>query len=333
MSDEEEDQQTTADSEQPNDGAFDTQQSSADAEPSGQTEQEAGESDQPADQAYTGDQTTEQAQEQSSDIAQTAGQAEQVALAEGEHTDQDIKGSTTATDNKPASRSSDAPLSGDEGTTAEPEKAGAGAATPRKRLFRFVIADDPSPLNLAPDPVRAGFLGDMTDYAFAFALAGAADGNPARMIDDGWERVPIDGIMDFPLNTIERSKFFIGVSLLPNAKVDPKASASDPLKRIGSIHTDDFARMKASDAPTLVKKFPDGVFIIDIRLPAFYIQIVETGGTGYQDELKNAKIAPEDVAYNALSPFTDSSGKVVGTKHDVVYWSTELRLTGKKYVP
>jgi hypothetical protein len=90
--------------------------------------------------------------------------------------------------------------------------------------------------------------------------------------------------------------------------------------------------MKATDSP-LVKKFPDGVFILQINLVAFYNQIVDAGSTTYEAELNKAKIPLEDVVYNALSPFTDSSGKVVGTKHDVVYWSTDLHLSGRKYVP
>jgi hypothetical protein len=174
---------------------------------------------------------------------------------------------------------------------------------------------------------------DLADYAFAFTVAGAADGNPARMIEDGWERVPFDGIMDFPFSTVEKKQFFIGVAIIPNSKVDPKAASSQSLQRTDGVHTDDFEKMKATDAATLVKKFPDGVFILQINLLAQYIQIVVAGSTTFEAELSKAKIFPDDVVYNALSPFTDNSGKAIGTTHDVVYWASNLHLKGRKYVP
>jgi hypothetical protein len=91
--------------------------------------------------------------------------------------------------------------------------------------------------------------------------------------------------------------------------------------------------MKATDAATLVKKFPDGVFILQINLLAQYIQIVVAGSTTFEAELSKAKISPDDVVYNALSPATDNSGKTIGTTHDVVYWASNLHLKGRKYVP
>ena len=332
MTDEEPNEQSSEDSEQSDEKSTDASEQSA--EESNIGEQSTEQSDeQPTEET---DQSEQQSEEQTAiESDQAAEQSDQVAEADGEPAGEDGGGSPVATD----SHTDDTPgFAGDYtgsgagagGSTVQPARGGTTRLAPRKRLFRFVVSVDNTAV---PDFIKNVFTPDPTDYFFGYAIAGAADGNPLHMIEDSWERVPMDGIMDFPFSTVERKQFFIGVSLVPNSKVDPNAAASQPLHRIGGVHTDDFVPMKATDAPTLVKQFPDGVFILQIKLVAFYIQIVDAGSTTFEAELGKAKIPMDDIVYNALSPFTDTSGKVIGTKHDVVYWSTDLHLSGRKYVP
>jgi hypothetical protein len=335
MSDDEPNEQSPEDTEQSDqEPASETdqpvEQSTEDSDASEQSDEQAAEE---TDEPEQSDQPTDKSDETPVDESvQPTEQSDQVAEAEGNQTDQGDGGSTAASDDTVASAGGDAfpGGGGGGGTTAQPARGGSTRLAPRKRLFRFVVSVDNSAV---PDFIKNVFSPDPTDYFFGYGVAGAADGDPAHMIEDSWERVPMDGIMDFPFNTVERKQFFIGVSVVPSSKVDPNAATSQPLHRIGSMHTDDFAPIKATDAATLVKKYPDGVFILQINLVAFYIQIVDAGATTYEAELSKAKIPLEDVVYNALSPFTDASGKVVGTKHDVVYWSTDLHLSGRKYVP
>lgn len=291
-------------------------------------EQLAGQADQSTDTpAEAGDQQQYQPTGQSD---QSGEESDQVAVAEGDQTGQADASSPATRDDKDVPGAGEEPGDGNGGSAAEPARGGSLPTTPRKRLFRFVVSVDNTAV---PDSIKNVFSPDPTDYFFGYAIAGAADPQPLHMIEDKWERVPVDGIMDFPYSTVERKQFFIGISVVPNSKVDPNAATSQPLHRIGSMHTDDFTPIKAADAPTLVKKFPDGVFILQINLVAFYIQIVDAGSTTFEAELAKAKISLDDVVYNALSPYTDSSGKVIGTKHDVVYWSSDLHLSGRKYVP
>jgi hypothetical protein len=340
MPDDQDDEQTTDDQSAGKSAQEQSDQEPADSDqPSAPSDDASAESDQPAEgaeeQPAENDQAADKTEEQpTAESDQPAGQSDQVAQAEGEQTDQGDGGSTATSDDTVASGGADASPAADEGSPAQPAKAGSPSVAPRKRLFRFVVGVDLRALNLVPDiktafQNSAGF--DITDYYFDFALAGAAD-ELIRNAGDKWERVPTDGIMDFPFSTVEKKQFFIGVVMLPNSKVDPKAPTSKPLQRIGSMHTDDFKPIKAADTP-LAKKFPAGVFVLEINLLALYIQIVEAGSTTYEAELSKAKIPLEDVVYNALSPFADASGKVIGTKHDVIYWSTDLHLSGQKYVP
>lgn len=332
MTDEEPNKQSSEDSEQSGEKSADASEQSA--EESNIGEQSTKQSDeQPTEET---DQSEQQSEEQTAiESDQAAEQSDQVAEADGEPAGEDGGGSPVATD----SHTDDTlGFAGDDtgsgagagGSTVQPARGGTTRLAPRKRLFRFVVSADNSAV---PDVIKNVFTPDPTDYFFGYAIAAAADPQPLHMIEDKWERVPVDGVMDFPYSTVEKKQFFIGVSIVPNSKVDPNASTSQALHRTGGVHTDDFAPMKATDAATLVKKYPDGVFILQINLVAFYIQIVDAGATRYETELSKAKIPLEDVVYNALSPFTDASGKVIGTKHDVVYWSTDLHLSGRKYVP
>jgi len=331
MSNDERNDRSAQNSEQPDEKPEDSERSSDESDTGEQATVQPAE--QPMDQTQPEQESevepSEESDEQPAAVDQQSGQSNQVAEAEGQQTDKGDSDTTVATDDTPAADGDSSP-DGDGGATAQPARGGSTRLAPRKRLFRFVVSADNSAV---PDFIKNVFSPDPTDYFFGYAIAGAGDGNPLHMIEDSWERVPVDGIMDFPFSTVERKQFFIGVSVVPNSKVDPNAAAAQPLHRIGSMHTDDFAPIKATDAPTLVKKFPDGVFILEIKLIAFYIQIVDAGATTYEAELTKAKISPDDIIYNALSPFTDASGKVIGTKHDVVYWSTDLHLNGRKYVP
>ena len=155
-------------------------------------------------------------------------------------------------------------------------------------------------------------------------------GVPAIAIVSGSNK--FTNVADFPLTTTKKSGFLIGVTIVPNSKVDPDAPESRPLQRSAGIDTDDFAPLKATDAPELAKKFPDGVFILQIDLVAFYVPIVVKESTTFDAVLAQTNIRPEDIVYNDSSAITDASGKVI-TQHDVVYWLTDLHLSGQKYVP
>jgi hypothetical protein len=312
MSDDAPKDESTDDSEQQSD-----EQSAEQADQSTeQSQQQTGDSDQPEEQPTAeSDHPTEQ--------------SDQVAEAQGEQTDQGNGGTTAASDDTVASAGGDASPAGDEESAAQPAKA--GSPPPRKRLFRFVIGFDRTAL---PDSIKGVLPPDVvTGYFLSYFVASETNNEIPHSADDGWERTDATGIMEFPLNTVEKSRFLIGINVIPNSKVDPNAPTSVPLRRTESIRTDDFALIKATDAPALVKKFPDGVFVLEIKLVAFYIPIVVAGSTTFQAELAQAKIRPEDAAYDAATSATDPSGKVIGTKHDVVYWSADLRLSGKKYVP
>ena len=91
-------------------------------------------------------------------------------------------------------------------------------------------------------------------------------------------------------------------------------------------------RWKPLDWPELAKQFPHGFFIIKMDLVAFYVPIVVKESTTFDAVLAQTNIRPEDIVYNDSSAITDASGKVI-TQHDVVYWLTDLHLSGQKYVP
>ena len=202
---------------------------------------------------------------------------------------------------------------------------------PHTRLFRFIVEAD---INALPEAIKNAFSPNPTGYFFQYTVDSPDDASPDHFADD-WERVPdVLGIMDFPLSTVERSHFSIIVSVLPNSKGDPEDPAWEPIIRVSGMPTDDFAPVKATDASDLVKKFPHGAFILRIQLKAVNIRIVELNGTmTFEALIADAKIRPEDIAYHAFTPFKDPSGNVIGTKHDLVYWATNLHLSGQKYVP
>lgn len=198
-------------------------------------------------------------------------------------------------------------------------------------LLRFYIRANTDALS---EPIRNVFSPDLTDYFFGYDLAPGTGGELVHDFRDGWERVPADGIMDVPLSTTETSRFYMELAVVPNSMVDPDAPESQRLQRYTSIHTDDFAPIKAPEYRDLVKKFPDGVFILHIFLVALYIPILVAGSTTFEAESARAKIPGWDIVYHAhVPPITDASGKVIVTHHDVVYWDGGLRLSGKKYVP
>lgn len=200
---------------------------------------------------------------------------------------------------------------------------------PHTRLFRFIVTFD---ITAVPDSIRKMdiFSPDPTGYIFSYTI-GTADG-PDYFQGD-WKRVPdVLGIMDFPLSTVERSHFWIGASALPNSNGDPKDPAWEPIIRGDGMNTDDFTYMKASDNPELVKKFPQGVFILQIDLVAVYLPILSPG-LDFSKQLTESGIRPEDIIYHQANPNSDSTGQVVSAHHEIVYWSDEVHLSGRKYVP
>ncbi len=200
----------------------------------------------------------------------------------------------------------------------------------RTRLFRFYITVDTTAV---PWSTQKDFTPDLTDYCLNYDI-GELDG-PVHMSEDlgGWKRVDNTGIHDLALSTVEKSHFWIGVTVLPNPILDPEAPESKPLRRSLGMHTDAFVPVKASEWPDLVKKFPDGVFILSIYLVAVYTRIAIAGSTTLEAARAQAGIRLEDVVYDAPSRTPDASGKVIVTNHDIIYWSDDLRLSGRKYVP
>jgi len=333
MSDDEPKDESTDDSEQQAD-----EQATDSDQPPGQAEEQPTESDQTTEQAEeqpADEQPSEQATEQPAESDQSAEQTEDQA-AESEQPAEQAEGQPADGDQSAGSASADV----------QPAKGGSPPTGPRKRkpLFRFAVQVDYSALNLAPDSVKtavgltidktasAPSILDLTDYFFGFAIVGRADAGPVHTIDDGWERIPSLGVIDFsPKETVERASFLVGVAVIPNSKVDPTAPTSEPLTRAVNMRTDGFAPFKPP--PDLKSKSPDGIFILQINLVALYILIPVAGSGTFEAELAQAKIRPEDIRYKASSPLTDASGKAIGTKYDVVYWSTALHLSGKKYTP
>jgi hypothetical protein len=201
---------------------------------------------------------------------------------------------------------------------------------PRTRLFRFYITVDGTAV---PQSINNDFAPDITGYCLNYDIGELA--GPVHTSEDlgGWKRVDIAGISDLALSTVEKSHFWIGVSVLPNSVLDPDAPESKPFLRALGMHTDDFVPVKASEWPDLVKKFPDGVFILRVDLVAVYTRIAIAGSTGLEAARAQAGIRLEDIVYDAPSPTRDASGKVIATHHDIIYWSDDLRLSGSKYVP
>ena len=191
------------------------------------------------------------------------------------------------------------------------------------RLFRFYLTFD---LRAVPEPVKDRFSPDVMDYFFGYTVL------DADMLGGRWERVPVDGIMDFPLSTNKKSGFLVGVTVLPNSKVDPDAPESRPLQRSSGTDTNDFSPIKARDVPDLAKKFPDGVFILQIDLVALYVPLLVPGLATFDVELAQAGIRPEDIIYHGMDPVWDDAGKAASTQHHVVWWSDDLRLSGRQYV-
>ncbi|SRR6266566_3089854 len=296
--------------------------------------------DEPKDESTDG--SEHQADEQATDSDQSAGQAEQQPVESGRPAEQSEEQafesdqtsmSLSGTDTVAFAEGAASPDEGGAGSTAEPAKGGSGITAPRKRLFRFHVHIDDRGL---PDPIRnrVDSVGALTlmGYPFAFVVQGKADSKAAHAYEDGWTVVPDDGLMDVPLMTIEKSSFLVGVSVIPNSKVDPKAPTSRPLERIASISTDEFASRR-DFLPALVKMFPDGIFSLDIQLAPSYVQIVDAGLMTFEAQLADRKIRLEDIVYDDVSTFTDPRGDI-GRKHDVIYWETDpLHVSGVKYTP
>jgi len=202
---------------------------------------------------------------------------------------------------------------------------------PHTRLFRFIVTPD---ITAVPDFINKdenAFSPDPTGYFLSYAVAGP---DAVELFEGDWKRVPdVLGVMDFPLSTVERSHFWIGVSVLPNSKGDPKDPAWEPMIRGRDMKTDDFTCINAGYTPELVKKFPDGVFILQINLVAFYLPIMVPGLNDFRIELAQAGIRPEDIIYHGMNPNRDAAGKAISAQHHVVYWSDDLHLSGQKYVP
>jgi hypothetical protein len=96
---------------------------------------------------------------------------------------------------------------------------------PHTRLFRFIVTPD---ITTVPDSIkkRDDFSPDVSGYFVRFFLDSAVDG-PLHHTEDGWERVPDPlGVVDFPISTVESSRFWIDAWVLSNSKVDPDAQAS-----------------------------------------------------------------------------------------------------------
>jgi hypothetical protein len=206
---------------------------------------------------------------------------------------------------------------------------------PHTRLFQFNVGADSAALRALPKDIRAVVSVDPTGYPFDFVVGALAEDAQLHYTEDeDWARVPdVSGIMNFPLSTVERSHFWIGVSVLPNSKGDPKDAAWKPLIRASGMHTDDFASLKAAAWPELVKKFPHGVFSLRVNLVPLFAPVVVPGSTTFEAQLAQAKIRSEDIVYDNSIAITDASGKVLATNHNVVYWSDDLQLSGTKYVP
>jgi hypothetical protein len=200
---------------------------------------------------------------------------------------------------------------------------------PHKRLFRFYISVDDTAV---PESIKNVFSPEVKDYFFGFAVADEG-GRMAHKLEDGWERVPMDGIMNFPLSTVGSSLFGITVLVVPNSKVDPDASESLPLWRRETIGTNDFVPVKASKSSDLVKSFPDGFFSLQLDLVTSYVPITVRGPTTFEAELSQAGIRPQDIVYHAMNPIWDDAGTARYVQHHVIYWSDGLHLSGRKYVP
>jgi len=200
----------------------------------------------------------------------------------------------------------------------------------RTRLFRFYITFDATAV---PESIQDRFSFDITGYCLKYDIGELA--GPVHMSEDldGWERVDMQGIVDVALRTVEKSHFWIGVTVLPNSKLDPDAPESKPLLRALGMHTDDFVPIKPKDAPDLAKEFPDGVFILQVTLVAFYVPFMMPGLETFNTKLAEAGIRTEDIVFHGMDPDRDAAGKAVTTRHNVVWWSDDLRLSGRKYVP
>ena len=199
------------------------------------------------------------------------------------------------------------------------------------RLFRFYVTFDATAVpESIQDDDRFSF--DITGYCLNYDIGELA--GPVHMSEDlgGWQRVDIQGIVDVALGTVEKSHFWIGVTVLPNSKLDPDAPESKPLLRALGMHTNDFVPMKPKDAPDLVKEFPDGVFILQITLVAVYQPLLLPGLPNPAD-FARLGLRQEDFVDHRVHPNHDSAGNLVSTNHDIVFWSDELRLSGRKYVP
>jgi hypothetical protein len=213
---------------------------------------------------------------------------------------------------------------------------------PHKRLFRFIVIPN---ITTVPDSIkkRDDFPPlDVTGYFVRFFLDSAADG-PLHNEADGSERVPDPfGVVDFLISTVEGSKFWLNAWVLPNSKVDPDAHTSDPLwhkqefadqQFLGQeMSTDDFAPVKASEYPELVKEFPHGFFIIKMDLVAVY-QPLLLPGLPTPADFARLGLRQEDFIFHIVHPTYDSAGKLVSTNHEIVFWNDRFRLSDLKYIP
>jgi hypothetical protein len=198
------------------------------------------------------------------------------------------------------------------------------------RLFRFHITVDATAV---PESIQDRFSFDIAGYCLKYDIGELAGPVHTSEDLDGWERVDMTGISDLALSTVEKSHFWIGVTVLPNSKLDPDAPESQPLLRGLGMHTDDFVPVKASEWPDLVKGFPHGVFILRVDLVALYVPLLVPGLDIFNTKLAEAGIRKEDIVFHGMDPDRDTAGKAVSTQHHVVWWSGDLRLSGRKYVP
>jgi hypothetical protein len=195
--------------------------------------------------------------------------------------------------------------------------------------LRFIFEAN---LSNVPESIRDVLSGYITDGFFGYQIATSIH-DMEHTFEDGWERVPADGVIDIPLSTGTKS-FYMHLHLIPTSEVDPDASESRQVRRVGSIVTDEFKPIETGDYPSLVKKFPDGFFVLHVFLEARYIPIVVAGSTTFEAEFARTNINGWDIIYHAQQPpITGASGKVLVTHHDVVYWSSDLHLIGRKYLP
>jgi hypothetical protein len=196
-------------------------------------------------------------------------------------------------------------------------------------LLRIAFEAD---LSAVPESISNVLSGFIRDGFFGYSLATSIH-DMEHTFEDGWERVPADGVIDIALSTGTKS-FYMDLHLIPTSEVDPDAPESKQVRRVGMIGTNDFKPILTGEYQDLVKKFPDGFFVLAVVLKASYILIPVAWSTTFEAEIARTNINGWEIIYHAHQPpITGASGKVLVTNHDVVYWSSDLHLIGRKYLP